>query len=327
MQGYPLIWGAGFGGPGRFRSGVITELSIMRHSEKLRRSTWIGAGLILSAVSAAFSGLAVADNPNERVVPPAASPLDPPGGINSSGTVGGDKDPKPEINPRNPKAPGIWVLDFKFSDPRIVKVDIPGRGQRICWYLKYSVTNHTGEPRYFLPEFELKTQDRGTIHKDHILPKVQQAIVKLEDPTADPYDPESGYLRIRNSVTIAREPIPVSTMGGPNKPIHGVAIWDDVDPDAARYSIFITGLSNGIALADPIPPSKEQTVRRKTLQINFKRLGDKYNLKSEEIRFVPPAQWIYRATDLQLGAVAGINPLGAPPAQEKSAAPGQNKPD
>lgn len=301
----------------------------MRQSFKPSRSTWILAGVILSAVSAAFSGLAVADNPNEKKVAPGASPLDPPGDINSAANAAdatGDKDAKPSINPRNPTPPGIWVLDFTFNNPRIVKVDIPGRGQRVCWYLKYSVTNYTGEPRYFLPEFELKTQDRGTIHKDQILPKAQRAIVKLEDPTADADDPESGYLRIRNSVTIAREPIPVSTKNGPNKPIHGVAIWDDVDPDAAKYSIFITGLSNGIALADPIPPSKEPTVRRKTLQINFKRLGDKYNLKSEEIRFVQPAQWIYRATDLQLGAVAGITPPAVPSAQEKPAAPGQGKP-
>jgi len=41
---------------------------------------------------------------------------------------------------------------------------------------------------------------------------------------------------------------------------------------------------------------------------------------------VPPAQWIYRATDLQLGAVAGITPPAAPSAQEKPAAPGQGQP-
>src|ERR1700682_938900 len=34
---------------------------------------------------------------------------------------------------------GIWVLDFRFKDPRLITVDIPGRGRRLCWYLWYQV--------------------------------------------------------------------------------------------------------------------------------------------------------------------------------------------
>jgi len=192
------------------------------------------------------------------------------------------------------------VLDFKFKDPRLIKVDIPGRGQKICWYLRYQVTNHTGEPRYFIPEFELVTTDRNTVHYDQILPKVQRAVVQLEDPTAtDPDDPETGYLKIRNSVTIARDPIPVSRPNAP-KAITGVAIWDDVDQDANRYSIFISGLSNGWVLTDDPQAADKPVVRRKTLQINFKRLGDKFFQKSEEIKFVGPPQWIYRAAPVNL---------------------------
>ncbi|NDH06365.1 hypothetical protein EBX93_10635 [bacterium] len=88
------------------------------------------------------------------------------------------------------------------------------------------------------------------------------------------------------------------------KAVTGVAIWDDVDPDANRFSLFITGLSNGWAVTDPIPPDIEPVVRRKTLQVNFKRLGDKFNQKSGEIQFIPPASWIYRA------ATVKIPPLG-----------------
>ena len=54
------------------------------------------------------------------------------------------------------------------------------------------------------------------------------------------------------------------------------------------------------AVTDPIPPSKKAVVRRKTLQLSFKRLGDKYLMKSEAIRFMPPAQWLYRASQLDL---------------------------
>ncbi len=274
------------------------------------------AALICGFVAAFSSTASAFQPPNQTRVPPGASPMDPPGDINSAaGATDATGDNEAKRNPRDPKPPGIWVLDFEFKNPRSIKVDIPGRGQRECWYMIYQVKNYTGEPRYFLPEFEFKNQEKGTLHKDQILPKVQRQIIKLEDSTADPDDPESGYLRIHNSVTIARAPIPVSIKNGPTKPVTGVAIWDDIDPDSTRFSIFITGLSNGVALADPIPPAKEQIVRRKTLQVNFKRTGDKYNLKSGDVRFLPPAQWIYRATDLQLpaltvgGGVADVIPV------------------
>ena len=70
--------------------------------------------------------------------------------------------------------------------------------------------------------------------------------------------------------------------------------------DSNRYDIFVAGLSNGWSLTDPIPPSTKSVVRRKTLQLKFQRLGDKYLLKSEAIRFDPPARWLYRASQLDL---------------------------
>ena len=46
------------------------------------------------------------------------------------------------------------------------------------------------------------TNDKHTVHRDQVLPKVQDSILKIEDPT--------GYLNIKNSVTISAEPIPPS---------------------------------------------------------------------------------------------------------------------
>jgi hypothetical protein len=63
-------------------------------------------------------------------------------------------------------------------------------------------------------------------------------------------------------------------------------------------------LSNGWVLVDPIIAGKGQTpeVRRKTLQLNFKRLGERTSVDSREISFVPPAEWIYRASLIRLPA-------------------------
>lgn len=208
---------------------------------------------------------------------------------------------KDDIHKPNSK---IWVLDFKCKTPRLVTVDIPGRGRRLCWYLKYEVINNTKEPITFRPDFEWVTIDKPGIHRDQVLPIVEEAIRQIEDPT--------GYLDIKNSVTISKKPIPPSKPDAKPKAVHGVAIWDDVDADANRFSIFVTGLSNGWSLAE-VPPDNKQIVRRKTLQLNFKRLGDKYYQHAGEIKFVPPIEWVYRATTITLpGDKAPAKPAAAP---------------
>jgi len=187
----------------------------------------------------------------------------------------------------------IWVLDFSFYAPRLITVDIPGRGRKLCWYLRYRVINKTNEPHTFYPEFDLVTLDKPGVFHDQILTKAQEAIRQVEDPT--------GYLDIQNSVTIASKPIPPSKADAAPKAVNGVAIWDDVDPDANRFSIFVGGLSNGWSLAE-IPPDNKQIVKHKTLQLNFKRLGDRYYQHSGEIHYVPPAEWGYRATNVTISA-------------------------
>jgi len=247
--------------------------------------------LLLSAlvVLSAFA-LALAANPNERYVKPGGNVQDADAARNSK----------------------LWVLDFKFKDPRLIKVNIPGRGQKVCWYLWYQVINNDkgAEPRTFIPDFELVTHDTNMVYRDEILPAVQEAIAKIEDPT--------GYYKIKNSVTISTDPIPYSPPKSTPKVVTGVAIWTDPndpspDDDAAtkarkekmpkladsnRYSIFIAGLSNGWAETDPIPPEKRPVVRRKTLQLSFKRMGVPRLQRSEDIQFIAPAQWIYRGTKM-----------------------------
>jgi len=209
----------------------------------------------------------------------------------------------------------VWSLDFRFKDPRLIKVNVPARGTRICWYMWYQVVNRTKEPRTFIPDFELVTLDHPASYHDEVLPAVEDAIRKIEDPT--------GLLDIKNSVTIAAKPIPVSDPPGQGYPITvtGVAIWDGtpaLDPekpwkdnrpdgtkdisDSNRFTIFVSGLSNGWVLVDPVVKGKAEAplIRRKTLQLNFKRVGDRYSMDAREINFVAPAEWIYRSARLRI---------------------------
>jgi hypothetical protein len=220
--------------------------------------------------------------------------------------------------------PNVWVLDFRFKAPRLIKVDIPGRGTRICWYLWYQVINKppplgsgSKEAVTFIPDFELVTRDDDNprVYSDEVLPKVQDAVNKIENPSG------ADYLMAKNSVTIASTPIPPSKPDAYPIAVTGVAIWDGTPAEAKkrnpkmkdladsnRYSIFVSGLSNGWVITDA-PNAKKgdlPIVRRKTLQLNFKRLGDRFKMDSREISFEPPAEWIYRASTLKA-------PNGLPP--------------
>jgi hypothetical protein len=193
----------------------------------------------------------------------------------------------------------IWVLDFRFKDPRLVTVDIPGRGRKIFWYMWYQVTNNTGQAHTPTLDFELVTLDKPGVYQDEVLPKVQEAIQKIEEPT--------GFLDIKNTVTI-RRPLSPSKKDALPHSVTGVAIWDDTTKeqnlrDTTRFSIFVSGLSNGWSVDD------NNKVRRKTLQLNFRRLGDRYYQDSRKIQFVPPAEWVYRAVSFPMGggpAVPGV---------------------
>jgi len=253
---------------------------------------WILASLV-ALLALASAGLTQGTNPNERYI----------------------KEENPVVEAEAARGGKLWVLDFIFKDPRLITVDIPGRGRRLCWYLWYQIVNRTGEPRSFIPDFELVPLDpqmKGMVYRDEVLPAVQAAIARELDPL--------GHDQIKNSVTIAAEPIPATLPKASPRKVTGVAIWTDPNEpnpyddeatlkakaqrtkliDSNRYDIFVAGLSNGWSLTDPIPPSKKPVVRRKTLQLSFKRLGDKHLKVSEAIRFMPPAQWLYRASQLEL---------------------------
>lgn len=238
-----------------------------------------------------------AKNPNEHVIKPAPNVQDPDDIFDKNGKI---------------KAEGkIWALEFKFKPLRSIKVNIPGRGERICWYLWYQVANKTKKPHFFIPNFELVTQDTRKVYRDEILPKVQAAIIEREDP--------AGVLDMKNSITIFKEPIPPSKENALPTWVSGVAIWTDpaeplpTDDEATKkkkekepklsdtnfFSIFVAGLSNGWAETDPLPGSKDPVIRRKTLQINFRRFGDGALRRDNDIRYISH-KWIYRASHLKV---------------------------
>ena len=194
---------------------------------------------------------------------------------------------------------GVWSLDFRFKDPRLIKVHVPGKGTRMYWYLWFQVINRSGKPQTTVPIFELVTLDYPAVYKDDPEPTVLEAIKRVEDPT--------GYQDIKSCDSISVNQIPVSKEDAFPRAVTGVAIWSatHADPakrdpkakdlsDSTRFSIFVRGISNGFVVVDPLVPGEPPVTRHKVLQLNFKRAGDRTVLDARDISFVPPAEWIYR---------------------------------
>ena len=205
--------------------------------------------------------------------------------------------------------PETWAMDFRFKDPRMIVVNYPGRGTRVFWYMWYQVINRTDKAQTFAPTFELVTLDNPAVYHDEVLPAVIDKIRKVEDPT--------GYQKIKNSVTIAEQKIPPSPAPEEAFPfaVTGVAVWDASaagakgrDPKAkelgasSSFSIFVNGLSSGSVVVDGPAPTLPPITQYKTLQLNFRRKGDRNSVDARDVEFISPAKWIYRAAGRTISA-------------------------
>jgi len=261
--------------------------------------TAIGATLAIGLFAAvgAFPAAAPAQDeykqPGERKIDPAKLPLD-----------GED----------------VWTLHFRYKPPRIMTVDgfdAKGNPQKqIAWYMWFQVYNRSGEPVTFIPEFELVTTDLNTTHLDEPQPYVFEQIKRFEDRTISKEQPE-GELKLKTTIEISRRPIQASKPDAFPRLVSGLAIWTDMAekaPKTNKFSVYVTGLSNGVAVEEskPLPPNNEvvKLVKKKTLRINFIRPTD--DAKQQIIDIQPdgevgPAEtWIYRTSTT-------LKPRGAAP--------------
>jgi hypothetical protein len=176
---------------------------------------------------------------------------------------------------------GIWVLDFAFKPLRIKTVEIPGKGRRRVHYLYYKVTNRTGKPRIFVPEF-IMVNELGQKFVDNVVPQAVPLIQAREDATI----PLLGAVNVMGV-------IPPSTKPDVDDSVFGVATWDKWDPKSDRFSIFVRGLSDGYKEL-PAASGGKRTVKYKTLRIDFIRRGDEHDLNEKEIFLNdPPYEWVY----------------------------------
>ena len=194
--------------------------------------------------------------------------------------------------------PGDWTLHFEYRPVRILTVDVPKKGRRPVWYMVYRLYNKTDTPQRITPTFELVTKDPPlATYLDEPYPTVVQQIAKVEDP--------DGLFNLRTTVALVNEPIPVTKVDSVPRYVHGVAVWVDVidkSPRTNLFSVYVTGLSNGLSRAET--DGGGEIIRRKTLQLDFVRPTDNAANRIGDIR---PAdnnglgaeKWVYRVTSQQ----------------------------
>jgi hypothetical protein len=181
----------------------------------------------------------------------------------------------------------IWVLDFAFKPIRMRTVELPGKGRKHIHYLWYRVVNRTGKPRMFAPQFTLVT-DTGKRYEDMVIPQAVDVIRNREDPTRP----------LLGAVTVMGILPPTGEKEGVDDAIDGVAVWEEIDPEADSFKVYVRGLSDGyqevtVPASDGTDDTKTIT-RYKTLRIDFLRPGDHFNLHEREIRLAePPDEWVY----------------------------------
>jgi len=174
--------------------------------------------------------------------------------------------------PRPSEIPTSWELQFQIDNPpTAIVLTVPGKDKpQLFWYMRYTVTNHTGKDQVFIPDFTLYTDTGQLIRAGKgVHSSVFEAIKKLHNDV---------LLRDVTAMT-------GKLLQGDDNAKSGVAIWPDFDPKAGAFDIFVGGLSGEAAeiiLPKPIQVSdidvktgkrhtvtKSKLVVTKTLRLRY----------------------------------------------------------
>ncbi len=205
----------------------------------------------------------------------AAPTTQPASSLPGQDAAGGDKD-KASTYPKPLTVPLQWQFEIELGDLRPISVRLPGKAQdQIFWYLRYTVTNRSGDDRIFVPELILYTDTGEIIRAGKQTPMVVFDKIKAlyNDPLMKTPTAMTGKL-----------------LQGEDNAKGSVAIWPDFDPTAGKVSIFFGGLSGEtvsvnlpapITVVEPDWRGKEHTITKnklllvKTLELQYDIPGEK----------------------------------------------------
>jgi len=219
---------------------------------------------------------APATQPADATTVPASPPADAVAASPLGKDLAGQDQDKAGTYPKPLTVPLQWQLEIELGDFRPIAVRLPDKKEdQIFWYLRYTVTNRSGDDRVFVPEVILYT-DTGEIVR------------------AGKQTPMAVFNKIKALYNDPLMKIPTAMTGkllqGEDNAKSSVAIWPDFDPNAGKVSIFLGGLSGEttsvnlpapIIVVEPDWRGQERTVTKdklllvKTLELQYAIPGEK----------------------------------------------------
>ena len=167
-------------------------------------------------------------------------------------TAGANAAPKPS------EIPLSWELNFVYYPFQSIQIRLPGDNKpKVYWYLRYTVTNNTGQDIDFFPLFWLYL-DTGKIIRDDL--GVNPLVLKA--------------IRKRHNASLLEDPVQIigKLLQGEDNAREGVAIWKDFDQKAKRLNLFVSGISGETRIVTG--KGKKPVILRKTLDLWYQISGD-----------------------------------------------------
>jgi len=166
--------------------------------------------------------------------------------------------------PKPSRVPTTWQVDIDLKEPKAIELPLPGRARpQRFWYVRYTVTNRTGQELIFVPAFVLYTDTGQILRAGSKVPTAAfQAIKNLYNaPLLKDITGMTGRL-----------------LQGEDNAKEGVAIWRDFDPKAGAFDIFIGGLSGEnaeVRLPKPIEVVELDATGKETTVVKDKAIVSK----------------------------------------------------
>jgi len=199
----------------------------------------------------------------------------------------------PAAVPKPRAIPQAWQLDFAYLDLQAIRLKLPGQDKpQTFWYMRYTVTNRTGEDQFLVPDISLYT-DTGDLRPSGR--DVPRAVFE--------------HVKTLHNDPLLRAPAGMigKLLQGEDNTKHGVGYWPDFDGESEIVDIFIGGLS-GENVQVPLPkpleikvklPKGEEKVITKTTITLSKTLQLRYKVSGGEARYLNPptlvsAAWVMR---------------------------------
>ena len=191
----------------------------------------------------------------------------------------------------------LWVIELEVQALRLfTPVSGGGRGH-VYWYMLYTLENPSNEDREIYVSISA-TSDRDKTYQDLFLRPIERGIERKlgrqfwgQDDrfdilaTRDPSDPRYSYTTLK---------------AGEKR--RCIAVFNPLDAGANHIRIDVHGLTNDIeAVAQPDGGTE---IREKVRVLEFKRVGDEYEIDQDALRAVDKG-WVRRSLKVAPSSSSG----------------------